>query len=257
MRAAEGRGRRVVAVVASAGSTATGAYDPLEAIADFASAHGLWLHVDGAHGACAALSTAARGVVRGIERADSVVWDAHKMMLLPSLVSAVLFKDGARSYEAFRPTGASYLFSDGDVAPWYDVGERTLECTKRMMSLGLYAAITLLGDAFFEEYVDRAFALARALAAKVDAAPDFELAVAPEANIVCFRHRPHGLVPGPALDRHQSAVREAIVRSGAYYLVQTRLGARGVFLRVTLVNPRTTEADLGGLLDAVRQVSCP
>lgn len=253
MREAERRGRKPIAVVASAGSTATGAYDPIDRVADFAEARGLWLHVDGAHGACAALSRAHREHVRGIERADSVVWDAHKMMLLPSLVTAVLFRDGARSYEAFRPQGVPYLFSDSAEAPWYDIGERTLECTKRMMSLGLYAAIALLGEPVFEAYVDRTFARARYLAERLRAAPDFELAVEPEANIVCFRYAPRGAAD---LDALQRRIRDAVVRKGSFYLVMTRLDAPrmhpGLFLRVTLVNPRTTEADLDALLEELR-----
>src|SRR6185503_7757985 len=89
---AERAGRRVFAVVASAGSTSTGAFDPLEAVADFCAEHRLWFHVDGAHGASMALSAAHRHLVRGIERADSVIWDAHKMMLLPALATAVIFR---------------------------------------------------------------------------------------------------------------------------------------------------------------------
>src|SRR5262249_16684433 len=96
-RDAEARGRKVIAVVASAGSTATGAFDPLDAIADFCAAHDLWLHVDGAHGASTLLSSTHRARLRGVARADSIVWDAHKMMLMPALVTAVLFRDGKRS----------------------------------------------------------------------------------------------------------------------------------------------------------------
>src|SRR5262249_41324946 len=94
-------GRRVIGVVASACSTATGVFDPLPDVAAFAERHELWFHVDGAHGASAALSTKYRSLFAGIERVDSVVWDAHKMMLLPALVTAVVFRDGRRSYEAF------------------------------------------------------------------------------------------------------------------------------------------------------------
>ena len=137
-------GRKAIAVVASAGSTATGAFDPLEPVADFAQAHGLWFHVDGAHGAAASLSPKYRAQVKGIERADSVVWDAHKGLLMPALVTAVLFRDGARSFDAFSQE-AHYLFhGDGDDArPYSDVGLRTLECTKEMMPLKVYAC----GDA--------------------------------------------------------------------------------------------------------------
>src|SRR5690606_32986824 len=95
------QGRRVIAVVANACCTPTGAYDPLSAIAGFCATHNLWLHVDGAHGASACLSPKYRHRVAGVERADSVVWDAHKMMLMPAACTAVLFRDGAHAYAAF------------------------------------------------------------------------------------------------------------------------------------------------------------
>jgi len=275
---AEAAGRRVFAVVASAASTATGAFDPLGAAADFCAAHDLWLHVDGAHGACATLSPATRGCVEGIERADSVVWDPHKMMLAPALATAVLFREGSRSYAAFAQD-ASYLFTPGPAAaeapapgsgtgpaeapapgpgtgpaeapaPWWDIGLRTLECTKRMIAFELYASLSLLGTRLFADYVEGCFALAARFAERLRGAPDFELAVPPECNIVCFRHRPPGLA-GAALDAHQTSVRERLVRSGGFYLVQTRLPA-GVFLRTTLVNPFTSDEDLAALLEAVR-----
>jgi L-2,4-diaminobutyrate decarboxylase len=247
-RAAEAEGRRVVGVVASAESTATGAFDPIHPIADYCEARGLWPHVDGAHGASLALSDRHRARLEGIERADSVVWDLHKMMLAPALATACLFKDGARSYEAFAQE-ASYLFS-GHARPedeWYDGAARTIECTKRMIVLGTYLALATHGARFFGDYVAGTCDLAARFAAEVQSRRDFELAVEPECNIVCFRL----LGPdGDADDQTQSRVRARINASGAFYLVQTRL-PRGVFLRVTIINPRTTEEDLDALLDAV------
>jgi L-2,4-diaminobutyrate decarboxylase len=250
-RAAEAAGRRVIGVVASAGSTATGAFDPLAAIADFCAGAGLWLHVDGAHGAAAVLSEAQRPRLAGIERADSVVLDAHKMLLMPALITAVLFRDGRRGYQAFAQE-ASYLF---DATPpetqWHNLASRTLECTKSLMALKLYVALALHGPAFFAEYIDGMFALARRFAARLAAAPDFELAVEPDCNIVCFRHTPAG-VPAPALDALQSRLRQRLLESGHFYIVQTRL-PRGLFLRVTLINPFTDDAHLAALLDTLRQ----
>jgi L-2,4-diaminobutyrate decarboxylase len=253
-RAAEAAGRRVIGVVASAGSTATGAYDPLHAVASFCEGHGLWMHVDGAHGAAAALSARHRALVAGIERADSVVWDAHKLMLMPALVTAVIFRDGGRSYEAFAQD-ASYLFED--VSPerqWFNLAGRTLECTKLMMSLKLYAALATRGPAFFARYLDDMYALAAAFAERIDAAPDFQLAVRPQSNIVCFRHLPPDGRRGPALDELQARVRRQLLERGDFYLVQTGL-PDGVYLRVTLLNPLTTLGDLEALLAAVREAA--
>ncbi len=249
LAAAERAGRRTIAVIASAGSTATGAIDPLAAIADFATAHGLWLHVDAAHGGSALTSPSERTRLSGIERADSVVWDAHKMMLVPSLVTAVVFRDGARGHQAFAQE-ASYLFDGAAEPPWWDVGLRTLECTKLMMALKVYVALRVHGEAFFGDYVDHVFALSRRFAARLAASPDFELALPPAQNIVCFRHRPAG-ASAADLDALQARVRDHVVQAGHAYLVKTRLPA-GVFLRTTIINPLTTDADLDAVLDAVR-----
>jgi L-2,4-diaminobutyrate decarboxylase len=244
-------GRRPIAVVASAGSTATGAFDPLEAVADFCEQHGLWFHVDGAHGASAALSPAYRHQVKGIERADSVVWDAHKLMLMPALVTAVLFREGRRSFEAFAQE-ASYLFHGQDTRRWSDVALRTLECTKEMMALKLYACLSVLGTRLFADAITDTFDRSRRFAERLQASEDFELAVSPDCNIVCFRHTPRG-VPASELDALQVRLRESLVTSGNFYLVQTTLGGR-VWLRVTIINPLTTDEDLAAMLDALRGV---
>ena len=251
---AEAAGRRVIGVVASASSTGTGAFDPLEAIADECAARGLWLHVDGAHGASAALSPAHRHLLAGIERADSVTWDAHKLMAMPALVTAVIFRDGRRSYEPFAQE-ASYLYSSGrgaGEAEWFNLGLRTLECTKRMMSLTVYAALEAHGTGLFREYVERCFALGAALAARLEAAPDFELMARPDGNIVCWRWRPPGAPSGgPELDAFQAAVRRKVLERGRYYVLQTRLGDATVF-RAALMNPLIEEIDLDGLLVEIR-----
>ncbi len=247
-RAAEAAGRRVIAVVASAGSTATGAFDPLADVADFCAREGLWFHVDGAHGASAVLSEQQRPRLAGIERADSIVWDAHKMMLMPALVTAVIFRDGRSSYQAFAQE-ASYLFTDA--APedqWFNRASRTLECTKTMMVLKLYVALAAYGRAYFGDYVDAMFGLAQRFADAVAAAPDFELGVRPDCNIVCFRYLGGAAAGRDAL---QDEIRRRLLASGTFYLVQTALPA-GIFLRVTLINPATRDADLAALLEAVR-----
>lgn len=247
--AAVAAGRRPIAVVASAGSTATGAYDPLHPIADFCAAHGLWLHVDGAHGASAALAPAHRHLLAGIERADSVVWDAHKLLAMPALCTAVIYKDEAHSYGAFAQD-ASYLFAPE--REWWNLGLRTAECTKRMMGTILYATLRAHGVGFFRAYVERVFALGQAFAARVTAAPDFELAVAPDANIVVFRYRPAaGPAAGAALDALQAALRRRCLEDGQWYFLTTRLGG-ALWLRTALMNPLIGAAELDGVLDAIR-----
>ena len=128
------------------------------------------------------------------------------------------------------------------------LGLRTLECSKRMMALELYASLAEHGQAFFADYVSRMFDLARWFAREIDAAPDVELATQPQANIVCFRVTRPGV---DDLDALQFRIREELVHSGAFYLVKARLRDR-TYLRTTIINPRTTENDLSALLMAVR-----
>ncbi|NUQ01228.1 MAG: pyridoxal-dependent decarboxylase [Armatimonadetes bacterium] len=251
LRRAEAAGRQVFAVVASSCSTATGAFDPLEPVADFCELAGLWLHIDGAHGASAALCPTERHLLAGIERADSVVWDAHKMMLLPALCTAVLFRDGRRSFEAFAQE-ASYLLHRHDPSEeWYNLCGRTFECTKPMMALPLYVALATYGEGMFGSHVGSRFALGRQFGRLLAEAPDFELPVMPTANIVCFRYRPAGVSD---LDGLQAEVRRRILAEGSFYLVQTRL-PDGIYLRVTLIQPRTALADLEELLETVRRLA--
>lgn len=247
LRKAKAEGATVVAVVASAGSTATGAIDPLDAIADLCADHGAWMHVDGAHGGGAVVSDRLRTALRGIERADSVVIDAHKMLLAPALATLVIFQDGRRSFETFSQQ-AAYIFGGQDPAEtWFDLAQRTLECTKRMLGLQVYASLKVLGTDFFAAYVERMYDLGRTFGELVAQRPHWELATAPEGNIVCFRYAPPHI---PDVDAFQTRVRESIVREGSFYLVKTALCGK-TYLRCTLINPRTELTDLEALLQCV------
>jgi L-2,4-diaminobutyrate decarboxylase len=243
--------RRVIGIVAAAGSTATGAFDPLEELAEVAQRHRLWLHVDAAHGGSVALSRGHRGKLAGIEHADSVVWDAHKLMMMSALATAVIFKKKWHAYGAFAEQEASYLFSGAAQDAWWDLGTRTLECTKRMMSIEVWTALRVHGEDLFGELVDRVVVLAAELASRVDRAEDFELAVFPELNIVCYRHRPPGMQPGAALDAHNRGLRKACAEDGRFYIAGTQL-TEGYFLRSAIMNPLIEPGDFDDLLDHLR-----
>ncbi|MFT7676148.1 MAG: L-2,4-diaminobutyrate decarboxylase [Planctomycetota bacterium] len=248
-------GRQVLAVVASCCSTAAGSFDPLPEIADFCEENNLWLHVDGAHGASLCLSEEHKHTLRGIERADSVVWDLHKMMALPALNTAVLFREGARSYEPFAQS-ASYLYQGEErEQEWFQIGRRTMECTKRGLSITAYCMLQSAGTELFAENVERLIRRASDLADRLQAAPDFELATYPEANILCFRHLPEGESTNPAdLDAHQARIRAAVLEAGDFYITQARLNDK-LWMRVTISNPFTSEADLDRLIAAIREAA--
>ena len=239
----------VIAVAATAGCTPTGSIDPLREIGQYCHAQQLWLHVDGAHGAAMLLSSQRRGQLDGIELADSLTWDGHKLLYMPAAVSAVLFRRAADSYAAFAQD-ASYLFQgESAEAEAYNVSYRTLECTKRMMGLKLWAAFSLYGVEGLGALVDEVCGRARLFAELVAAHPQFELLMAPQSNIVCFRHLQPGLA-GPALSRHQAALRQQIVQSGAFHLTQVEYRGE-IWLRVTVMNPFTERMHLAALLDLI------
>lgn len=248
------RGKRPFCVVASAGSTAVGAIDCLDAVADVCSENDAWFHVDGAHGASLCLSSSRSALLRGIERADSVTWDAHKMMMMPALMTAVLFRDAKHGAQAFAQK-AGYLFGDDD--GWADVGKRTVECTKRMMSLKLYACLKAYGTEFFAAQVDRCCELASALAQKMKARQRFELLTEPAMDIVVFR--PLDAAGVPFDSGKVAALRQQILDRGHFYVVQLHrtVAQQGssLWLRCTILNPLTQDSDLDALLDEVQHVA--
>jgi L-2,4-diaminobutyrate decarboxylase len=239
----------IIAVVANAGCTPTGSIDPLQAVGDYCQSHHLWFHVDGAHGASALLSGKHRKNLSGIELADSVVWDGHKLMYMPAAISAVLFKNEQHSYAAFSQD-ASYLFQgDNHEDEAFNLSYRTLECTKRMMALKLWAAFSLYGINGMGALINEAFAKAKILADKIEKKSDFELLMKPETNIVCFRYLKQYSNQAKA-NKHQSDIRRHIIESGAFHITQVDL--HGItWLRTTLMNPFTTEKDLDELLASV------
>ncbi len=240
------KGLVVFAVVGSCCSTSTGSYDDLSTIADFCERHALWFHADGAHGAVAALSDTYRHLVRGIERADSVVVDFHKMMMVPALVTAVLYRHDADSYRTFQQK-AQYLWADAEAKDWFNSGKRAFECTKLMMSANVYTLLRTYGPQLFTANVEALYGLANNMVAQLRDRPDFELAVEPEANIVCFRYVGTE-TDGQKLDRLNARIRARLVADGAFYIVQTSVRGRA-YLRVSLMNPLTTPEHLTQLLD--------
>lgn len=241
---AKADGRTPFVVVGSAGTTATGSMDPLHAIADFAVQEQLWFHVDGAHGAALAFHPRLKAKVAGLERADSLVWDAHKLALMPSLLTAVVFKNGDHPYATFSQT-AHYLYAQAKPARdrWFDAGPRTIECTKPMAALKLYALLSFRGAAWIGDYVATMCERAERFAKRLQEEARCELATVPECNIVCFR--PIGMS-----DEQVDDLRLRVNKEGAFYIVRTTLNGR-TYLRSTLLNPLTTDADLAGLVTRI------
>ncbi|HVE36407.1 MAG TPA: pyridoxal-dependent decarboxylase [Gemmatimonadaceae bacterium] len=245
-------GRRVMAIVATAGSTATGSFDDLDAIATICDEHDIWLHVDAAHGGSALLSKTHRERLRGIERVRSLAWDPHKMMLVPSQAGTLLVRD-ARDLDAAFSQRAPYLFSDAHAEKSWDQGPRSFMCSRRADVLKLWVALQRYGANALGELYDYFCALARYLFDEIAERSDFVALHEPECNILCFRYVGSGRLNDEALDALNRELRERYNQSGEGWITATNLGARRV-LRVTLMNPRTTTGDIRDILDGLARI---
>lgn len=250
LQKAKTKGIEVFAIVGSAPSTATGVYDDLSTIGSFAKKHKLWFHVDGAHGGAAIFSKKHQHTVAGIFGADSVVIDGHKMMMLPTITTALLFKNGNHSYATFSQK-ADYLLEHSEEEDWYNKAKRTFECTKNMMSIHWFTMIKHYGEGVFEAYVDQLYDLGNTFGAILKKEAQFELAIEPNSNIVCFRYVDSQLDLS-TLNSINEKIRALLLEDGTYYIVQTKL--RGIhYLRCTIMNPFTTKEHFKDLLAIIKQ----
>jgi len=246
--------RPIIAVVAAACSTRTGAFDPLEEIAVICKKHGVWLHVDAAHGGAACLSQKHKHLLAGIEQADSVVWDAHKMMHVPALCTFLFYRDPAHRFCAFEQD-APYLYDP--TAPNlvdYDSGLKTVECTKRAAAFGLWGAWCLHGRKLFADIVETTFAMARTFYEMLRDADDFEPLHEPMCNILMFRYLPAQLRDASLerLGSFQLELRRHLIESGRFYIVPGKWDGHGA-LRAVVMNPLTTASHLQALMNALRE----
>lgn len=246
---AKAAGRTVIAVVGSACTTSTGSYDDLNAIADFCESEKLWFHVDGAHGLAAGLSAKHQSLVDGVQRADSLIIDFHKMLLTPALTTMLLYKDERYAQGAFQQE-AEYLWDDEE--SWYDLGKRTVECTKRIMSIKAFALIKFFGKDFMSSYVEQTYRQTQQMANYLAAQSDFELPLRPQANIICFRYRPAGTA-AEDLDALNARIRKKVIQQGDFYIVQTWLKG-SLYLRCTLMHPQTGAEEWRALANIIRKI---
>ncbi len=250
-------GTPIVAVVACSCSTPVGAFDPLVPIAEICHRHQVWLHVDAAHGGGVLTSPLHRHLLQGINQADSVVIDAHKMLFMPALCTFLFYRQRQHAYAAFQQQ-APYLFatdsgSSDSCRADFDGGLRTVECTKRATAFGLWGVWSMFGEQLFADLVETVFAKAQHLYSLLTDADDFEPLYEPQANILTFRHLPARVAAAPDAIQSgfQRLLRQTVVASGEFYLVTTTIDGSTV-LRTTLMNPLTSDCDLETLLETLR-----
>ncbi|NUQ21650.1 MAG: pyridoxal-dependent decarboxylase [Gemmatimonadaceae bacterium] len=243
-------GRRVMAVVATAGSTPTGSFDDLAAIGALCAERGHWFHVDAAHGGSALFSATHAKRLAGVSRASSIAWDPHKMMLMPLQAGVLLVRDERAMLDGAFAQKAPYLFHDAgaDERVW-DQGTRSFLCSRRADALKLWVALQRHGADGFGALYDRLCETTRALYEELEKRPDFETLHEPESNILCFRY-----IGRDADDAFNLRLRERWNRSGDGWITTTLLGGKRV-LRVTMMNPRTTREHVARLVEGLARMA--
>jgi glutamate/tyrosine decarboxylase-like PLP-dependent enzyme len=234
-------------VVATAGTTNTGAVDPLSRIADIRDRERVWLHVDAAFGWAACLTDAGRRLLDGIGRADSVTFDPHKWLAQPFEVGGLLVRDPAELQRAFalRP---EYMEDVEPAEGEVNFADRGVALSRRFRALKVWLSVKVLGLGWFARLVEHGRALGRYSEAKLRQS-GFEILSGEQLAIVCFRHVRPGL-DGPAQDRHNRDLLDALRASGEGFLSSTRLGGR-VAIRFCLINWRTSAADVDRVIAAL------
>ena len=223
-----------IAVVATAGTTLTGAVDPLAGIADVCARAGVWLHVDGAYGLPAAATATAGHWFTGLDRADSVTIDAHKWLGMQKSCSVILLRRRGALRAAFGHE-ERYMLSEADTGNPVD---STFEYSRPFRSMRLWLSMRVHGAAQFRTWVEGTLHNAARLTDAVRAHEAFELLHEPMLSTVCFRHVPAGLPTG-RLDAHNERLARAMQRDGRVFLAPAVVDGH-TCLRACFVNFRTT-----------------
>ncbi|MDS0295093.1 pyridoxal phosphate-dependent decarboxylase family protein [Halogeometricum luteum] len=246
----DARGDRPFALVGTAGTTDFGSVDPLSELADRAAERDLWFHVDAAYGGAAALSDEHAGLLDGIERADSVAVDFHKLFYQPVSCGALLLRDGDE-FEWMARNAAYLNPEDHEDAGVPNLVAKSVQTTRRFDALKPYVAFRALGREGLARLVDDTLELADGAASLLDAADDFEVVHEPTLNAVVFRYRPREGMSEEDVSRVNAAVRRRLLDDGRAVVARTEAeGATS--LKLTLLNPTATLEDVAAVLDAVR-----
>lgn len=246
------RGLDPFLVVGNAGTVNTGAVDPLNELADLAADEQLWLHVDGAYGACFMLTEDGRKTLAGLERADSVVLDPHKGLFIPYGTGALLVRDGAalRRAHTFDADYLPDLQADSDLV---DFHLDSPELSRHYRGLRVWLPLSLYGFGPFRRALEEKLELARWIARELRSIEHVRIVADPELSLLAFRVEPAGADPAPAdrLDRLNRSVIERVNRRQRTFLTGTRVGRRFV-IRICVLSVRTHRETMEAALEDIR-----
>jgi len=249
------QGRKPIAIVASAGTVNTGSIDPLSEIAAIARAHNVWLHIDGAYGALAAMTVPHK--FDGLAQADSLSLDPHKWLYQPLDCGCLLYRDVAVARETFSYTGSYARQLSSDPIEGFAFFEESMELSRRFRALKLWLSLRYHGLRAFRAAIQKDLDHAQRLAGAIKDSPALELAGPVELSAICFRHRLAADAHEDARNRFNLALLKRIVNRGKVYLSNAELKGR-FCLRACIVNHLTKDTDIDvvvpEVLDAASEI---
>ncbi|MGH9936972.1 MAG: pyridoxal phosphate-dependent decarboxylase family protein [Blastocatellia bacterium] len=244
-------GKQPFCVIANAGTTNTGAVDPLDQLADLCAREDLWLHVDGAYGAAACLSERGKKLLAGIERADSLSLDPHKWLFQPYEIGCVLVRDARLLKKTFH-TMAEYLEDtkrlEEEEINYYDYG---VQLTRGFRALKLWLSLKTFGAAAFREAINHGFGLAEFAEGLLRRSERWRIVTQATMGIVTFRYVAEGCSESEINEIHRRMV-EMMAEDGFAFANSTALRGRTV-MRLCTINPRTTEEDVRATINQLEQ----
>ena len=244
-------GRVPFCVVANAGTTNTGAVDPLPMLADYCQQEGLWLHVDGAYGAAAVLCERGRALLKGLGRVDSLTLDPHKWLFQPYEIGCVLVRDERWLKEAFHIL-PEYLEDTSGQEGEVNFCDRGIQLTRGFRALKLWMSLKVFGWSGFQTALRRGFELAEVAEAAVRELSNWEVVTPAQMGILTFRYLPAGMTE-EKLNQLNRKLIEEMIADGFAMVSSTVLRGRTV-LRMCTINPRTTEADLRATIKRLAEI---
>ncbi|MEL6469090.1 MAG: aminotransferase class V-fold PLP-dependent enzyme [Cyanobacteria bacterium J06623_4] len=244
---AKKQGARPFFVAGTAGTTVRGAYDPLEKISAIAQQYGLWFHVDGAWGASVLLSPQHKHLMQGAHQADSVVWDAHKMMGMTLTCSLLLVKQRGTMLNTFSTGDTDYIFHASEATP-VDLGPATMHCGRRVDGVKLWLAWQHLGDRGWQVMVERYFSFAARAEAIIQAHNSLAMIFPRESVNLCFQYVPTS--NHHTANKMTLAIRQQLMEKGLAMVNYAELGGE-VFFRLVICNNQTQWKDIHALLQNI------
>lgn len=230
-------------VGATAGTTVLGAFDPLPALAEITKKYKLWLHVDAAWGAPVLFSEKYKYLLAGSELVDSLTWDAHKLMGVPLICSAILVKEKGILSETCSGGGTDYLFHD-DENDSYNLGKISLQCGRKVDALKFWLCWKYSGNKGYEKQVDNLFELANYATEYIRNCENLELIVEPKFLNICFRYISREKnFDSAALDRLNLEIRNRLIALGETFVNYTYYQDK-VIIRLILANSELQKADI-------------